>query len=62
MSLRMAKAEEVRDGWYIKCPVCKTRIDLDRDPAPGGMEANIETCFECGADIEVHPPSDIKKQ
>lgn len=60
MSVYMAKAKEVKRGWYIKCPVCKTRIALDRDPAPGGMEANIVTCFECGADTEVHPPHEAR--
>ena len=58
MSVYAAKAKEVRTDWYIKCPVCKTRVNLDRSPEPGGMEANIATCFECGADIVVHPPSE----
>lgn len=61
MSVHSTIAKEIRVGWYVKCPVCGTRIDLDRSPVPGGMECNIETCFECGADIEVNPPPEGKR-
>jgi hypothetical protein len=61
MSIHRAKAKEGRDGWYIRCPVCRTRIELVECPIPGGMNNNIETCFECGADIEVQPSSEDNK-
>jgi len=55
MSMHRAKAKEKKKGWYIRCPICRVRIELDECPIPGGMNNNIETCFECGADIEVQP-------
>jgi len=57
MSIHKSKARETRSGWYIRCPVCKTRIALDECPVPGGLNCNIEVCCECGADIEVQPTS-----
>ncbi len=57
MSIHRAKAKERENGWYIRCPVCRARLKLDECPIPGGMNNNIETCCECGADIEVQPPS-----
>ncbi len=36
-------------------PICKARLCLDECPVPGGMGNNIETCCECGADIQVQP-------
>lgn len=56
MTIRAATARPKATAWYIICPVCRCRITLDGWPEPGGMEANIETCFECGTDIEVQPP------
>ena len=56
MSLYRARAKEIKDSWYILCPVCRTRIELEECPVPGGMNNNIETCAECGSDIEVQPP------
>lgn len=58
MTMRKARARGSVDTWYIKCPECRTRIDLDECPAPGGMVANIETCPECGTYIEVQPRKD----
>ncbi|NWF77647.1 MAG: hypothetical protein HXY36_03530 [Chloroflexi bacterium] len=59
MSIRKAKAKDTRNSWYIRCPVCGSRIELDECPIPGGMNNNnIEVCYECGADIEVQPPVD----
>jgi rRNA maturation endonuclease Nob1 len=55
MTIRKAKAIENAGAWHIRCPECKARIDLDECPVPGGMVANIETCFECGTHIEVQP-------
>ena len=57
MSIYRAKARERKHSWYIQCPLCGARIELDECPIPGGMNNNIETCYECGADIEVQPPS-----
>jgi hypothetical protein len=53
MSIHKAKAKDTRNGWYIRCPVCRSRIELDECPIPGGMNNNIEVCYECGMDIEV---------
>jgi len=61
MSIHRVKAKEKRDGWYIRCPVCRTKIDLDECPISGGMNNNIEICFECGTYIEVQPPSEYTK-
>ena len=58
MTIRKAKVIKNADAWYIKCPECRARIDLYECPAPGGMVANIETCFECGTYIEVQPGRD----
>ena len=58
MSIHRAKAKGMKDGWYICCPVCRVRIELSECPIPGGMNNNIETCYECGADIEVQPSSE----
>jgi transcription initiation factor IIE alpha subunit len=55
MKVHRAEAKGKEGGWYIHCPGCRTRMALDRPPESGGMEANIETCSECGADIQVHP-------
>lgn len=54
MSIHRAKAKETKDNWYVRCPVCGTRIKLDECPIPGGMNNNIETCYECGTDIAVY--------
>jgi len=55
MSLRKSKAKQRKDGtWYIVCPSCRHRIDLDECPIPGGMTYNVEFCYECGAEIEVY--------
>lgn len=55
MKIRKAKAKERKDGtWYVVCPVCRLRINLDECPAPGGMTFNVEFCYECGAEIEVY--------
>jgi len=51
----MAKAKEVKEGWKIKCPICKTDFYLEECPIPGGLGNNIEICPECGAYIEVQP-------
>jgi hypothetical protein len=61
MGIHKAKAEDTRNGWYIRCPVCRSRIELDECPIPGGMNNNIEVCYECGVDIEVQPPSEGNK-
>ena len=58
MTMRKARARGSVDPWYIKCPECRTRIDLDECPAPGGMVANIEICPECSTYIEVQPDSE----
>jgi len=58
MSIHRAKAKEGKDGWYVRCPICRARLELDECPIPGGMNTNIETCYECRADIEVQPPSE----
>jgi DNA-directed RNA polymerase subunit RPC12/RpoP len=56
MTLRKAIARERKNGtWYIICPECRSRIDLDECPAPGGMNFNVEFCYECGTEIEVYP-------
>jgi len=55
-TLPKAFAREKGDNWYIRCPECKTKIELEECPVPGGMAANIETCPECGIDIAVYPP------
>jgi hypothetical protein len=55
MTIYRARARKSKDGWYVKCPICKTRLNLDECPVPGGMANNIETCCECGIDIEVQP-------
>lgn len=55
MAVLEAKAQLRGKRWFVKCPECETRFELDTDPAPGGMEANIEFCPECGAYIEVQP-------
>jgi len=59
LTIYKAKVKEKEDGWHIRCPVCRARIELDECPAPGGMNNNIETCYECGVDIEVQPSQDI---
>lgn len=61
MNTYKAKAREVRDGWYIRCPGCRTHLELDECPIPGGMNCNIEICYECGTYIEVEPPSEGRK-
>jgi len=56
MEIREVKAKEKRDGtWYVTCPACRSRIDLDECPIPGGMTYNVEFCYDCGAEIEVQP-------
>jgi len=56
---RRAKARERKDGtWYIICPSCKHRISLTECPAPGGMNYNVEFCYECGAEIEIYQISE----
>lgn len=55
MTIHRAKARRSKDGWYVRCPICKTRLNLSECPVPGGMANNIETCYECSADIEVQP-------
>ena len=40
-------------SWFMRCPVCKCRWQLDECPAPGGMVPNIESCPECGTDIQI---------
>lgn len=56
MRMRRTKAKERKDGmWYILCPNCKSRIDLDECPVPGGMTYNVEFCYDCGIEIEVQP-------
>ncbi|MEW6455263.1 MAG: hypothetical protein AB1410_00930 [Acidobacteriota bacterium] len=63
MRVRKAKAKERKNGtWYIRCPVCKSRIDLDECPIPGSMTFNVEFCYECGAEIEVCPPSSVQEE
>lgn len=57
-----AFAKETKDGWYIRCSECKTKIDLEECPTPGGMTANIETCYECGIDMAVYPPKSKSTQ
>jgi hypothetical protein len=61
MSIHKAKAKDTRNGWYIRCPVCRSRMELEECPIPGGMNNNIEVCYECGVDIEVQPPSEGNK-
>jgi len=56
--MRKARTIETADTCHIRCPECRTRIDLDECPAPGGMVANIEICPGCGAYIEVQPCSE----
>jgi rRNA maturation endonuclease Nob1 len=53
-----AIARQDMDTWYIKCPVCGTRVELEECPAPGGMAHNVEFCPECGAEIEIIPPEE----
>jgi len=60
MTMHRAKAKESKNGWYIRCPVCRSRIKLDECPVPGGMGNNIEICYECGVGIEVQPLEDKK--
>lgn len=61
MNIYESKAREVRNGWRIRCPVCRSWTALDECPIPGGMNNNIEVCCECGVDIEVQPPTDDNK-
>ncbi len=61
MSIPKAIAKDTSNGWYIRCPVCKSRMELDECPIPGGMNNNIEVCYECGVDIEVQPSSEGNK-
>jgi len=54
MKIRKVAAKEARNGyWYIACPVCRSRIDLDECPISGGMTYNVEFCYECGAEIGI---------
>jgi hypothetical protein len=55
MTIHRAKARRNKDGWYIRCAICKTRLNLSECPVPGGMANSTETCYECNADIEVQP-------
>jgi len=52
---RQAIARRSGDEWYIKCPVCGARIELEECPAPGGMAHNVEFCPECQTEIEIIP-------
>jgi rRNA maturation endonuclease Nob1 len=59
MKVRKATAKERKDGtWYVICPSCRSRIDLDECPIPGGMTYNAEFCYECGTEIEVYSSSE----
>jgi len=65
MKISRAKAIERKNGtWYIICPSCKSRINLEECPIPGGMTYNIEFCYEYGAEIEVYsqPKKSKEKQ
>lgn len=56
---RRTKARERKDiSWYVLCPSCRSRINLDECPIPGGMTYNVEYCYECGAEIEIYPPDE----
>ena len=39
--------------WFVRCPECKCRWQLDECPAPGGMALNIEPCPECCTEIQI---------
>lgn len=39
--------------WFVRCPRCKCRWQLDECPAPGGMALNIEPCPECGTYVQI---------
>jgi len=58
MEIKKVKVKERKDGtWYVICPLCRSRIDLDECPIPGGMAYNVEFCYECGTEIKVYPQS-----
>jgi rRNA maturation endonuclease Nob1 len=59
MKIRRAEARERKNGaWYVICPLCKSRINLDECPIPAGMTYNVEFCNACGTEIEIYPPSE----
>ena len=56
MAYRAKATEKCIGGeicWFVRCPECKCKWQLDECPAPGGMALNIEPCPECGADIQI---------
>ena len=61
MGISQAKATKKGNGWWIRCPECKTRFRLDECSAPGGMAYNAEFCPECGAQILVIPAKEVNK-
>lgn len=61
MSTLQAIAKKKGELWWIKCPECETRFELDECPAPGGMGYNVEFCPECGAEILIIPEKEVKK-
>jgi len=56
MTYRAKATEKWIEGavfWFVRCPECKCKWQLDECPAPGGMALNIEPCPECGIEIQI---------